>query len=176
MKQNLRDRVSTASELHPQLSLNLKQLISKLNSNKEIHELKLGVFSPYEQEPLWFFHFDAKTVGQYLMVHMHDSRKLSYHSYEFEEIKSGNVGFKLPRGDREQETPDIIIIPGLAYTKKLERLGRGKGYFDSYLETFKGIKIGVFFSMQEVESVYSEEHDQLLDYIVTEKEILIRGI
>lgn len=176
LKHKLKEQVSSAHDLHNQLSLNLKQLISKLKSEKKNHELRLGVYSPIEQEPIWFKEFSGSSVAHYLIVHMHDERKLSYHQCDFDELVSGEVGLKLSDKDLNEETPDIVLIPGLAFTKNFERLGRGKGYFDSYLENFKGIKIGVFFSMQEVDDVFQEEHDQFLDYLVTEKNIIIRGI
>jgi 5-formyltetrahydrofolate cyclo-ligase len=68
----------------------------------------------------------------------------------------------------------VVLIPGLAYTRSLERLGRGKAYFDNYLKNYKGEKIGLFFGLQEVDDVFLEKHDMKLDLIITEKEI-IRG-
>jgi 5-formyltetrahydrofolate cyclo-ligase len=176
MKHKLKDGVSRDSKLHGELSLNLKQLISKLKSEKKIHELSVGVYSPIEQEPKWFKTFSESAVDHYLVVHMHNDRRISYHSCEFDKLISGEIGLKLSDELLNEKTPDFILVPGLAFTNGLERLGRGKGYFDSYLENFKGVKIGVFFSMQEVDDVFQEEHDQKLDYLVTEKDIIIRGI
>jgi 5-formyltetrahydrofolate cyclo-ligase len=67
--------------------------------------------------------------------------------------------------------PDVIIIPALAFDRNGYRLGRGKGFFDKYLETYQGVKIGVCSEMQILEDIGQESHDLPVDYIVTEKQI-----
>jgi len=51
-------------------------------------------------------------------------------------------------------------------------LGRGKGFYDRYLENFHGLKIGICLEVQIDESLPVEPHDVLLDYIVTEKRLI----
>lgn len=176
MKQKMRNEHNLLLSSNAKVSHNLKQLISELNSKKFVDGLKLGVYAPIQNEPVWWESFSADFVKQYLLVHMGDEIKLSYHPVEFEKIKRSEFGLKLDGEFTEKsEVPDIVLVPGLAFTREFERLGRGKGYFDNYLSQFKGIIIGVFYSIQEVETVYSELHDEKLNYIVTEKEIIIRG-
>lgn len=72
------------------------------------------------------------------------------------------------------------LVPGLAFSYAGERLGRGRGYYDRYLsfvdkerqkKSLKPlIKIGIGFSEQLVETVYSTEHDVQLDFILTDRE------
>ncbi len=177
IKQSLREQICKESSLHELLSENLLKLLEKLKTDNGNRELSLGVYAPIEQEPIWFKKFSGKEVSKFLLVHMHEKIDLSYHPVELTEIECGEHQLILEESIIEvEETPDVILIPGLAFTNCFERLGRGKGYFDSYLKDFKGIKVGVFFSFQEVENVYSEEHDESLDIIITEKDILIRGI
>lgn len=66
---------------------------------------------------------------------------------------------------------DTIIVPLVAFDEDKNRIGQGKGYYDRYLTQTKAIKIGVAFEAQKVESFKAEEHDVLLDYIVTEDKI-----
>ncbi len=68
----------------------------------------------------------------------------------------------------------ISILPGLAFNKKMQRLGYGGGYYDKFLsQSKKDIKkIGICFSEQIIEEIPSEKHDVKLDYIVTDFEIL----
>jgi 5-formyltetrahydrofolate cyclo-ligase len=69
------------------------------------------------------------------------------------------------------EEIDIILVPGLAFTKHGHRLGRGGGFYDRYLGLLPPttLKIGVCFALQLVETLPIEPHDQRLDAIVTEE-------
>ena len=62
----------------------------------------------------------------------------------------------------------------LGYSKSGFRLGYGGGYYDKYLSK-NGIgdvkKIGIAFSFQEVEEIPVEDHDERLDWILTEKHL-----
>ncbi len=63
---------------------------------------------------------------------------------------------------------DVIIVPGLAYDSLKYRVGYGGGYYDGFLaDQPHALKVGVFYSFQEVESVPKEAHDLCLDRIVT---------
>ena len=69
--------------------------------------------------------------------------------------------------------PDILLIPLVAFDKNLNRLGYGGGYYDRLIKKLskkkKIIKIGLAFSIQEIDKVPINVYDQKLDYIVTNK-------
>lgn len=68
------------------------------------------------------------------------------------------------------ESPDVILVPGLAFDLSGNRLGYGGGYYDKFLSQFPNTsKIGVFFSCQQHPSLPTEPHDIQLDLIITEK-------
>ena len=70
--------------------------------------------------------------------------------------------------------PNILLIPLVAFDKKLNRLGYGGGFYDRFIERTSKIsliKIGLAFSHQRVENVPTEKFDKKLDFIITEKEI-----
>jgi 5-formyltetrahydrofolate cyclo-ligase len=158
------------------ISNNLKQLFSELNSKTKINGLEVGAYAPILKEPDWFLGFTEEDLFNYSIVHMHEKIKLSYHRLELKEILDSSHGLSLVEPRRVEEiVPDVLIIPGLSFTKEFERLGRGKGYFDSYLKDYKGVKIGVFYECQKSEDVFCEAHDEILDFIVTEKNIYRRG-
>ena len=70
----------------------------------------------------------------------------------------------------EKQEIELIIIPLVAFDKKGNRLGYGGGYYDRLLKEMpKAKKIGIGFSMQEVESIEKQEHDVGLDMVITEK-------
>lgn len=65
--------------------------------------------------------------------------------------------------------PDLILVPGLAFTRDGHRLGRGGGYYDRWLATQRGIPtVGICFSCQLVDSLPVESHDLRVDAILTE--------
>jgi len=72
---------------------------------------------------------------------------------------------------------DVILVPGMAFDSSKARLGKGKGYYDRFLNNYmrkvttaggvKPVLIGLGFKEQMVDKVPTEPHDILLDYVVT---------
>lgn len=69
--------------------------------------------------------------------------------------------------------PDILLIPLVAFDAQGFRLGYGGGYFDRTLAALakrlpKPLAVGVGFELAKVDSVYPQEHDEAMDFIITE--------
>lgn len=79
-----------------------------------------------------------------------------------------------PDGESIAETGslDAIIVPAVAYDRKGNRLGRGKGYYDRLLSTASCPKIGFIYDLQLLEAIPAEDHDIPVDYIITEKQTI----
>lgn len=67
------------------------------------------------------------------------------------------------------EQIDLIVVPGVAFDKQRNRLGRGKGYYDKILKQTRACKIGVCFDFQYLDQVPTEEHDVCMDLIIPAK-------
>ena len=65
---------------------------------------------------------------------------------------------------------DLVLVPGIAFTRSGARMGRGFGFFDRFLvhRAAPATKIGVGFRFQIVESLPHESHDVKLDLVVTD--------
>ncbi len=97
----------------------------------------------------------------------------------FPVLIEGQMFFGLPKQDPkgkiwlrppfEKIEPNWMLIPGVAFNKSGSRLGRGKGYFDRYLDHRRVLKIGICWSKQLVEELPIEQHDCSMDFIITEK-------
>lgn len=61
---------------------------------------------------------------------------------------------------------DLIIVPGMAFDKGMNRLGRGKAYYDRFLPNTQAIKIGVCFAEQYVDLLPAGELDVLMDDVI----------
>jgi 5-formyltetrahydrofolate cyclo-ligase len=65
-----------------------------------------------------------------------------------------------------------VLVPGLAFSKWGDRLGKGKGFYDKALAGFHGKKVGICFDLQIVERPFPvDDHDVQMDFIVTESEV-----
>lgn len=91
-----------------------------------------------------------------------------------ESWRRGRYGIWEP--DLEQSVPvdpaelDVVLLPCVGYDRHGRRLGHGGGYYDRYLPQCPGAKrILAAFSCQRVDRVVTDDHDQLVDLIVTEE-------
>lgn len=67
---------------------------------------------------------------------------------------------------------DLVLIPMLAGDKNRNRLGYGKGYYDTFLAKTSAIKAGLLFSDMLCDEIPTEPHDIPLDMIITEKGVI----
>lgn len=66
----------------------------------------------------------------------------------------------------EYSSIDLAVIPGVAFDKAGNRLGRGKGYYDRLLPLLDCHTIGICFPFQFVEAVPHEPHDIRVDDVI----------
>lgn len=67
--------------------------------------------------------------------------------------------------------PDLIFVPGLAFSRKGVRLGRGGGHYDRLLRASDACFLGVARSFQLVDELPDDPHDVRMHGVVTEQEI-----
>ena len=91
--------------------------------------------------------------------------------YEPGSLKKGSFNILEPTGTPLSDLSilDLIIVPGVAFDRKGNRCGRGKGYYDRFLSQTRATTIAVCFHCQLVESLPTEPHDIPAQYIVTSK-------
>ena len=86
------------------------------------------------------------------------------------DIVAGKFGVREPAASCA-EIPlnqfDLILVPGVAFDLRGNRLGRGLGFYDRLLENASGIKCGVGYDFQLLEKIPSEPHDAKVDFILT---------
>lgn len=80
----------------------------------------------------------------------------------------------LPIYDRTSPEPAACVVPALVYDKKGYRLGYGKGYYDRYLGTFTGSKVGLIYNSFIIDEVPRGRFDLSADFIVTERGIRVK--
>lgn len=176
-------------------SMDKKQLRKQIRERKkefslpEKIELSRPVFEKIEKEELFK---EAKVVLLYYSmddeVYTHDFVKKHYKTKTIllpcvdgddlilrqylgiESMKAGEqFGILEPLGKEfnDLEKIDLMIIPGVAFDKEKNRLGRGRGFYDRLLKTVNATKIGVCFDFQIVEQVPTEDFDVKMDVVIS---------
>lgn len=95
---------------------------------------------------------------------------------DLQQLEQGAFGIKEPipsLRDEHTVSPenlDTVVMPGVAFDRRGNRIGYGKGYFDRLLEKLSGEcqKIGLAFDCQIFPKLPSEAHDIPVDHLVTE--------
>ena len=66
---------------------------------------------------------------------------------------------------------DLVLVPGVAFDVKGNRLGYGKGFYDRVLcgAERPALSVGLCFELQVVSSLPVEDHDACLDILITEE-------
>lgn len=93
-----------------------------------------------------------------------------------EGLVRGPFGIFQPSSDADEVDPDIVLVPLAAFDRAGHRIGYGRGYYDRTLQDLRTIKkitvIGVAFAVQEIETVPRLPHDEQLDCVLTERELI----
>lgn len=94
-----------------------------------------------------------------------------------EEMGNGYRNISEPTGNVQIDPSEIelAIIPGMAFDRCCNRMGRGKGFYDRLIPYLNCPKIGLGFDFQIVEQIPCEEFDKPLDMVITETERYKRG-
>lgn len=85
-------------------------------------------------------------------------------------LEAGPFGLSQPSTLTAELLPDIILTPMLAFDAKLDRLGQGAGYYDGAFARFPDAwRVGVAWSVQQVEDLPVDPWDMPLHAVVTEQ-------
>jgi 5-formyltetrahydrofolate cyclo-ligase len=102
---------------------------------------------------------------------------LVFRAYAFgDPLRSGTWGIKEPLNEAARVAPDLIIVPLAAFDRRGHRIGYGAGYYDMTLRELRAQKsivaIGLGFAVQEISAVPATPHDERLDLVLTERELI----
>lgn len=93
-----------------------------------------------------------------------------------EALTRGPWGTRQPVDDAPSVIPDIIFCPLVGFDRHGGRIGQGGGHYDRYFAAHPAaLRIGVAWSVQEVDAVPREPTDIALDAVLTEQEFIVCG-
>lgn len=77
---------------------------------------------------------------------------------------------KLPASQLDQI--DLVLVPGVAFDLAGYRLGYGGGYYDRLFTRLPDlVRMGIAYPTQIVSTVYPEQHDRSLSYLLTSEHL-----
>ena len=99
-----------------------------------------------------------------------------YYINSLSDLTDGSFGIREPDPvtcEKVESFSDCVcLVPALAFDKSGYRLGYGKGYYDRFIKKFIIISVGLCYNEFLSDALPVEEHDEAVDYIATESEII----
>jgi 5-formyltetrahydrofolate cyclo-ligase len=183
LRREMRSRLRGMSPaLHAEASLVICQMAANLPAF--LKSRCVALFAPLPSEPdvhplieeAWA---QGKRVVLPLMITRGATPELDWHEIaSWEDVvvpgQLGSPGLREPDPLRCPRVPlaelDCVFVPGVAFDPEGFRLGRGGGFYDSFLSLTPPTlpRIGLMFSLQKVSAVPREPHDQALRSVITE--------
>lgn len=90
--------------------------------------------------------------------------------YDESRLELGAFHIEEPVGEDtvNPEEIELVVVPAVAYDRKGNRLGRGKGFYDRLLAETRATKIGVAYEFQMLDEIPAEPHDVRMDMVITQ--------
>ena len=159
---------------------NFNLIFKLINKHFRKKKITIAAYYPtnYEVNILKFLEAATKKNFKIVLPVIKSSSKMCFKLWIFKEpLYMNNFGILEPRKSKVEITPDLILVPLVAFDRQLNRIGYGKGYYDRSLKKIKKnkkdmISLGIAYSFQKSKNIAVNKHDFKLDYIFTEKGII----
>ena len=127
----------------------------------------------HEANCLNLLNFASNEGSKIALPYTNKNKILEFREWYFNEPLTEDKFGILSPSSKKIVIPDVIIIPLLCFDLNGNRLGMGLGVYDRSLPFFElSDKYGLAFSGQETKKLIKEEHDFLIDGVITEKNFL----
>ncbi len=93
-----------------------------------------------------------------------------------EPMSEGKMSIHEPLPEAPEVLPELLFVPLAAFDRAGNRIGYGAGFYDRTLAKLRALKpicaVGIAYACQALPAVPHEAHDERLDYVLTEKELI----
>ena len=175
-KQSLRrvvlQQLKAAASADP-AQLRSAELRRQLGSILHGDSLCVAIYAPLPHEVNLMPLLEEYPQHRYVFPRCLPGRQLEFREVKQAEtdLQPGAMNIPEPAPHTIAVTPeniDILIVPGVAFTRKGERLGYGGGYYDLFIPQCPRAQIlSLVFAEQLVDSVPAEAHDLRIPRLIT---------
>ena len=146
------------------------QIFNKIENLNEIKNASVvALFISLDDEPQTAAIIERFSLKKRIVVPRIEGDEMNFYDIS-EGLCRGAFGIMEPIATTPVEPSeiDVMIVPGVVFTREGARCGRGKGFYDKYLSRsgFRAYTIGVCYPCQIVDSLPTEEHDKVMRDVV----------
>ena len=146
------------------------QIFSKIAELKEVEQASvIALFMALPDEPQTAAFIEQLSRHKRVVVPRIEGEEMEFYDIA-EGVEVGAFGIMEPIATKPVEPSeiDVMVVPGVAFTRYGARLGRGKGFYDKYLSRkgFRAYTIGVCYPCQLVEELPAESHDKTTKLVI----------
>lgn len=132
------------------------------------NEVKITKLMEDYPEKNFFIPKITDSKNREMKINRYNKNELVLHKFGYYESSSSDF--------YNENILDIVIVPAVVFDLEKNRIGFGGGYYDTFLkkireENKKVLFIGICYDFQIIEKVPAEEHDVVLDFVVSESRI-----
>ncbi len=144
-------------------------------------KLVVSVFSPIGSEPDTLplaSALHAADVHLVLPVDWSHGTPLVFRRWKpGDRLAIGPMGIAEPLPEAPELEPDVLFVPLLAFDRRGYRVGYGAGNYDRTLAELRSRRtvraIGVAYAVQEEAVIPNDPHDEPVDVVVTDQDVLV---
>lgn len=131
----------------------------------------VAAYMPLGDEPPLREAVERWAQSKRIVVPKIEGDDMRFYDFRAEQMASGAFGIDEPQCAElcSAEQIEVMVVPGVVFTRAGARMGRGRGYYDRYLgapEAASIYKIGTCFACQLVDELPTEPHDVAMDRVV----------
>lgn len=132
------------------------------------NEVKITKLMKLYPEKSFFIPKITDNKNREMKINKYEENELVLHKFGYYESSSSDF--------YNENILDIVIVPAVVFDLEKNRIGFGGGYYDTFLKKIRGgnkkvLFIGICYDFQIIEKVPAEEHDVVLDFVVSESRI-----
>ena len=144
---------------------NVENIMIFMDMKNEVRITKLMKLYP---EKSFFIPKITDSKNREMKINRYNENELVLHKFGYYESSSSNF--------YNENILNIVIVPAVVFDLEKNRIGFGGGYYDTFLKKIreknkKVLFIGICYDFQIIEKVPAEEHDVVLDFVVSESRI-----
>ena len=169
----LAKRDNTSCDLMKIASKKMQNSLKKIESFR--NATKIGAYYPIGSEVMTQDIIqELLSVGKEVFLPKTKEGNMEFRKItEFKDLEQGQFDILEPKENCPIDNElDVVLVPTVGITPEGIRLGYGHGFYDRFLANNKTVTISLTLEKQVIRNIPKEEHDFIIDWIVTEDRVL----